>query len=317
MAYNDNRQGILLESGTNEVEFMEFVLRGQGFGINVAKVRQIIQFDPKKLSGLPNSHPAAMGVYLHRNQTIPLIDLGKILEMEGTYNTEKPLVMICEFNTKVFGFYVDGVKRIHRISWKQIQPMSKIFGARNTHIISTVTLENHEVLIIDFEYIISQLDSKSDDIFNTDETVQGVEEAEKSIRLLIVEDSNFIRNKILKSLSTAGFEYVEAFSDGREALEAIQMYIDKSKRENKALTSYFNIVITDIEMPQMDGLTLCRHIKKDLNLNEIKVVIYSSLINEEMARKCKQVGANSYISKPKISDLMDIIKKIIKQDEAA
>ncbi|MHC9544496.1 MAG: chemotaxis protein [Vulcanimicrobiota bacterium] len=302
-----DRQGILLESGTNEVEIMEFLLREQRFGINVAKVRQIIQFDSGKLSALPNSKPAAMGVYLHRNQTIPLIDLGMILDVKGAYNTVKPLVMICEFNTKVYGFYVDGVKRIHRVSWNQIQPMSDILGQRNTFIISTITLENHEVLIADLEYIISTLDPDSDSIFNTDEVIEEVKDKEKSLRLIIVEDSGFIRNKILKSLTSSGFEHVEAFSDGRQAFDAISAYVEKSKTERKSLNEYFEIIITDIEMPKMDGLTLCKLLREELNLRDTKIIIYSSLINDEMARKCKKVGADSYVSKPKITDLVNII----------
>lgn len=307
-----DRQGILLESGTNEVEIMEFLLREQRFGINVAKVRQIIQFDSGKLSALPNSKPAAMGVYLHRNQTIPLIDLGKILDVKGAYNTVKPLVMICEFNTKVYGFYVDGVKRIHRVSWSQIQPMSDILGQRNTFIISTITLENHEVLIADLEYIISTLDPDSDSIFNTDEVIEEVKDKEKSLRLIIVEDSGFIRNKILKSLTSSGFEHVEAFSDGRQAFDAISAYVEKSKTEKKSLSDFFEIIITDIEMPKMDGLTLCKLLREELNLKDTKIIIYSSLINDEMARKCKTVGADSYVSKPKITDLVNIIHDMMK-----
>jgi len=305
-----DRQGILLESGTNEVEIMEFLLREQRFGINVAKVRQIIQFDPAKLSALPNSKPAAMGVYLHRNQTIPLIDLGKILDIKGAYNTEKPLVMICEFNMKIYGFYVDGVKRIHRVSWNQIQPMSEILGQRNTYIISTITLESHEVLIADLEYIISTLDPESDSIFNTDEVIEDVRDREKSLKLMIVEDSGFIRNKIQKSLTASGFEHVEAFSDGRQAYDAITAYIEKAKSEKKKLSDYCDMVITDIEMPKMDGLTLCKLLRETLNLRDLKIVIYSSLINEEMARKCQKVGADSYASKPKITDLVNIIHDI-------
>ncbi|MGV8119390.1 MAG: chemotaxis protein [Candidatus Xenobiia bacterium LiM19] len=307
-----DRQGILLESGTNEVEIMEFLLREQRFGINVAKVRQIIQFDSGKLSALPNSKPAAMGVYLHRNQTIPLIDLGKILDIKGAYNTVKPLVMICEFNTKVYGFYVDGVKRIHRVSWSQIQPMSDILGQKNTFIISTITLENHEVLIADLEYIISTLDPDSDSIFNTDEVIEEVKDKEKSLRLIIVEDSGFIRNKILKSLTSSGFEHVEAFSDGRQAFDAISAYVEQSKTEKKSLSDFFEIIITDIEMPKMDGLTLCKLLREELNLRDTKIIIYSSLINDEMARKCKTVGADSYVSKPKITDLVNIIHDMMK-----
>ena len=128
MASKDSNQGILLETGTNEVEIIEFYLGGQSFGINVAKVKQIVQFEAKLLTEIPETHPAVLGTFLYRGSTSPLIDLNKALHREKvTQDDERTLVLVSEFNNTVNSFQIDGINRIHRISWDQLQPLSQLF----------------------------------------------------------------------------------------------------------------------------------------------------------------------------------------------
>ena len=313
IAESDERQEILLETGTNEVEILEFILRGQSFGVIVAKIKQIVQFDPEKRNGVPEAPPAMMGVYLHRDGTIPLIDLGNALHMADKNRDDKPLVMICEFNGVVCGFYIDGVRRIHRLSWTDIQPMNEMLAKQSSCIISSVNIDKSEVLIVDLEHIISlmgivQGPAVLDEPVSTDTTT-------REMRIILAEDSNFIRHQMLQILRAGGYSQVMDFPNGQAAYEAISGHIQKAAEEKRPVTDFFNFVITDIEMPQMDGLTLCRLIKENSASAGVPVAIYSSLINEQMEIKCKQVGADYHLCKPQLADLMAMIRKHLNEEK--
>lgn len=301
----EERQEILLESGTNEVELLEFVLRNQSFGVNVAKIKQIIQYEPERRSSIPEAPESMMGVYLYREGTIPLIDLGTALHMSNTSRDEKPLVMVCEFNGIVCGFYIDGVRRIHRLSWTDIQPMSEMLAKQSSCIISSVNIDKTEVLIVDLEHIIAALGIAGKPV--QDQPVE-TEKAASSIRILLAEDSNFIRTQMIQILRAGGYSNVLDFPNGQAAYDAVKAALAKSAAEKRPISEFFNFVITDIEMPQMDGLTLCRLLKENPVTAHIPVAIYSSLINEQMEVKCKQVGADYHLCKPQLADLMAMIR---------
>ncbi|MDD2236048.1 MAG: chemotaxis protein [Kiritimatiellae bacterium] len=309
----EERQEILLESGTNEVELLEFVLRGQSFGVNVAKVKQIIQYEPERRSGIPEAPPSMMGVYLYREGTIPLIDLGISLHMANINRDEKPLVMVCEFNGVVCGFYIDGVRRIHRLSWADIQPMSEMLAKQSSCIISSVNIEKTEVLIVDLEHIIALLGIAGKPM--EDQPVES-DAVTSSMRILLAEDSNFIRTQMIQILRAGGYSNVQDYSDGQAAYDAIKDCLKKATDENRPITDFFNFVITDIEMPQMDGLTLCRLLKENPVTAGVPVAIYSSLINEQMEIKCKQVGADYHLCKPQLADLMAMIRHHLVEADA-
>jgi two-component system chemotaxis response regulator CheV len=302
------RQEILLETGTNEVEILEFILRDQSFGVNVAKIKQIVQYEPGKRNEVPESPSAMMGVYLHRDGTIPLIDLGQALHMDADDSVEKPLVLVCEFNNVICGFYIDGVKRIHRLSWKDIQPMNEMLAKRSSCIISSVNIDSEEVLIVDLEHIIAMM-GISDNSQPTEHISDEIVASDFEVRIILAEDSGFIRSQMVEFLRAGGFTNIEAFPSGQKAYDAIQKHIQESEKEKRPITDYFNFIITDIEMPQMDGLTLCRLIKEDPRLKKVPVTIYSSLINDQMQIKCKQVGADYHMCKPQLGDLMKMINK--------
>ncbi len=308
--------GILLESGTNEVEILEFVLRDQGFGVNVAKVRQIVPFEPAALSVTPDRIRGMMGMYLYRGTTVPMVDLAQVLGMDRVpATTRQPLAMVCEFNTVVTAFYVDGVNRIHRVSWDGIQPMMDILGESNSYIISSVTVEGHEVLIVDLEHIVIEMNPRLAQATRAVGAQQAAAASvtDRTIRLVMAEDSGFVRQSMLACLQPYEFLQVEACTNGQQAYDLIARHIEQARRESRPVSDFVHMVLTDIEMPQMDGLTLCKHIKTTLGQPDMPVVVYSSLINEQMARKCEAVGASAYFSKPHINELISKIMRFIEQ----
>ncbi len=304
-SYDQNNQGILLESGTNEVEILEFILNNQSFGVNVAKIKQIVQYEPDKRSELPESPDGMMGIYLLRDVTFPLINLSECLKMPVDESVEKPLVMVSEFNLTVCGFYIDGVKRIHRLSWSDIEPMNEFLAGDDSCIISSATIEENEVLIIDLEHIIAQMGIVDEDY----DSIEHVADDDGSLKIVLAEDSAFIRRQVAETLHAGGYGHVEEFSNGQDALDGILAHISQAKKDNRPITDYMEFVITDIKMPKMDGLTLCRSIKEHPITKNIPVAVYSSLITDQMAIKCKQVGANYYMCKPQLADLMKMLKR--------
>ena len=310
MGDSNTKQGILLESGTNEVEIIEFYLGTQSFGVNVAKVKQIVQFEDRLLTQVPKTHDAAIGSFQHRESTIPLIDLNLALERATDENEQRKLVLISEFNRNISGFLIDGVNRIHRISWEQLQPMSSILVHQKVPVIGSVRVDGREVLILDLEEILAEV-SPGTSFAGYEDTLSQMAKNEtaedKELKIIIVEDSSFIRESILANMKKCGFEHVNAFENGKVAYEYLNGIKDKISESGQKVKELINIVVTDIEMPQMDGLSLCKFVKGDPALKEVPVVLFSSLINDEMARKCDSVGADAYMTKPNLPGMIELI----------
>ncbi|GHS96480.1 chemotaxis protein CheV [Planctomycetales bacterium] len=307
----DRREGILLESGTNEVEIIEFYVRGQSFGVNVAKVRQLIVFEEGALSAMPNCPRAYRGVYLHRDQTMPLIDLGDALNLQAPENGKEPsLLLICSFNMSTIAFAIDGVNRIHRLSWSSFTPLNPFLSESCDSIIGSVNIDNREILITDLEQIIAEYDPKVKAMYTPEDASPetGISMSTYEQQVFMAEDSSLIRSVIDREMKRSGFVNVHIFSNGQEALNAITQLVDNCRKENKPLAGVVDVVVSDIEMPLLDGLSLCKRIKQELHL-EIPVMIYSSLIDDEMARKCVSVGADAYFSKPNIGALIEAVRK--------
>jgi two-component system chemotaxis response regulator CheV len=309
------KQGILLESGTNEIELIEFYLGSQSFGINVHKLREIIPYDEAKTTILPESPPSVVGTFLVRGNTIPLIDLNVHLRRNpGEASPDgRQVVLVCEFNRCVNGFLVDGVNQIHRISWKQIQPLSAFIGRYKPRFTGSFEIDGREILIVDLEHIVAELDPEAGLSYHAPEQVTpavaglSLEERRGQYRLLMAEDSAIIRDSIVRILHGSGYTQVSAFVDGEACYQEILTLKKSLKKDVPTLGQVFDLLISDIEMPKLDGLTLCRRIKEDGQLKHIPVIMFSSLITEQMAHHCEQVGADGYISKPQITELVTMI----------
>ncbi len=305
-------KSILLESGTNEVEIIEFYVGQQSFGINVAKVRQIIQFDETCLTEIPNSKSEIKGTYSIRGEIIGLIDLAVTLGKEQKEHIERPLILVTEFNNTVTGFLIDGVNRIHRISWDNLSSMDNIFSGESSSSIGTITIDNKEVLILDLEKILSEINPSHsvNANFNAKEISSQSKKNNSEIKLYFAEDSTFIREAMTKNLHDAGFNSLTVFTNGLDAWENLQELKEKTISEGSPINTYINIIVSDIEMPNMDGLTLCKKIKDDNILKTVPVLLFSSLVTDQMRKKAKSVGADDCVAKPDTKILIDLISQL-------
>ncbi|MBU2511487.1 chemotaxis protein [bacterium] len=301
---------ILLESGTNEAEFLEFYLGEQSFGVNVAKIVQIIQFLPESLTVIPNGPDSLLGSYLWRGQTVDLIDLNMALFRTEKQEGERDVVLVTTFNDIITAFYINGVNRIHRANWEQIQSMDQLLSNYNPRFTGTLVISGKNILLVDFEKLVFELNP---DLEKVDGTGIIEEQELQKIRngktILFAEDSGFIRKNITRFLKRAGYN-VLPFENGQKAFDAIQQYIREAQKSGIKFSDKYHALLTDIEMPQMDGLTLCRHVKKKMKL-DIPVLIFSSLIDEQMKVKCQDVGADNYIAKPRTPEMIQLVDKLV------
>ena len=304
---------ILLESGTNELEIVEFRLNSvnsqglatvQSFGINVAKVREIVRMP--QITKLPNLPPSVLGLFTLRNKLIPALDLNNYLFRQPN-NAENRKMIIAEFNKMACGFIVNDVHRIHRISWAQIEAPDTLneLNSSDSTVVGIIKFEDRNVLMIDIEKIIADIDPNSaiDGVIEIP-TVTG-----KPIAVT-AEDSATIRKMITNKLNLAGFEIV-SFNDGEAAWNYLNELSKTCKNINE-LHNKVNVIITDIEMPKMDGYTLTKNIKGDSLLSQIPVVIFSSIVSQDVLHKGKSVGADAQLTKPQIGILIETIRELLK-----
>ena len=314
------KQDILLETGTNEMEIIEFYLGTQPFGINVHKLKEIITFDQEALTVIPGSGDGMLGTLLLRGTTIPLIDLkSHIAQKEDNIQGDvRRVVLVCEFNDRINGFKVDGVNQIHRVSWEDVQPMASFIDQYRPRFTGSVNIEGREILIVDLEHIVAEFDSEANLDYeanlHSDEMVEKLPHTRERMKLMLAEDSALIRDGIEKVLNGSNYTNLEVFVDGQQCYNQI-LQIKERVAAGEELGDLLNLLITDIEMPRMDGLTLCKKIKDDPLLRDMKVIMFSSLINEQMATKCDQVGADGYATKPQIPYLVEMMDKFLEIDE--
>ncbi len=302
------KQEILLETGTNEVEIAEFIICSQSFGVNVAKIREFVPYEQVEITKIPDKHPSMLGVFLLRDRTIPLVDLKLHLGIKDTGDTPpRQVVVITDFNGMLNGFIIDSINRIYRFSWADIQPLDNYLENCAKSITGSISKDEKEILVLDLERIIDEVFPDSAMTTSSEDFVdKPQEEMREHSKLIIADDSATIRNLMLKILTTVGYKNITAYENGKDAYDGFVALKEKADSEGKDITEYVNMAVLDIEMPLMDGLTLCKRIKSELGLTQLPIVMFSSLINEQMALKCDEVGADKYITKPKIHELVKI-----------
>lgn len=292
---------ILLESGTNEIEIMEFTIAGNLFGINVAKVREILM--PSSVKPMPNSHPAIEGVFKPRDRVITVIDLPKYLNLPPSGEDERNLFIITNFNKIYVAFRVHTVVGIDRISWNAIQkPDKTIYGGENGVATGLAECEDRLVTILDFEKIVADIAPETGIQLEQIKEL-GKDQHRAKYPILVAEDSILLSKMIHAALNSAGYDTVISCNNGQEAWD----YLEKLKERSENITKDVACIITDIEMPQMDGHRLTKLVKTDSVLKQIPLVIFSSLINQEMMIKGKSLGADEQLSKPEIGHLVSVI----------
>lgn len=295
--------GILLESGTNELEILEFEVSGNHYGINVAKIREILPY--QKPTQVPNAHPSVEGIFMPRDTIITIVNLAKSLGLYESGNYEKDMYIVTNFNNLHVGFHVNRVLGIQRVSWADIsKPDATISQAGSGVATGIVKLADRLVIILDFEKIVTDI-SPETGLKMSD--VEHFSQRERNrIPILITEDSPLLSKLIHDCLIKAGYTNITTAMNGAEAWEMLSAY-------KKANTVKENVacVITDIEMPQMDGHRLTKLIKEDPELKKLPVVIFSSLVNDEMRKKGESVGADAQLSKPEIGSLVNAIDLLL------
>ncbi|MCR5687026.1 MAG: chemotaxis protein [Lachnospiraceae bacterium] len=295
---------ILLENGTNELEILEFKLGNNSYGINVAKIREIITYQP--VTPVPNAHPSVEGIFMPRDKMITAISLKNAIQM-GDEEHNDGLFIITNFNKLDVAFHVDRVMGIHRVNWTEIiRPDATVNNEVEGVSTGIVKFDDRLVIILDFEKIVSDISPETGLRMNE---IEGLGQRDRNeVPILIAEDSHLLNKLISDALTAAGYINVKRTEDGLQAWN----YILDAKNDG-ALDERVQLVITDIEMPQMDGHRLTHMIKTDDALKNIPVVIFSSLVNEEMRVKGEALGADAQLSKPEIGNLVLLIDKLISE----
>lgn len=298
----EDYKGILLESGTGEVEILEFIVQGKRYAINVVKVKEILRIED--VNKIPNPNPAIAGISLVRGEVISVIDMKYVLEKEQMPEGGR-MTLLCEFNKIKVAFSVDEVVGIHRIKWEQLQKPDSII--ENTIVIGNINYNNRILLLLDFEKIVMDISPET-----------GISQAridkldskpERALKKIVLSDDSPLIRKLLKDVLTkAGYTNMTFFNDGKEALDYIQGL--KEKLEENMFTA-IDLLVTDIEMPVMDGHTLTRTIKEDKVMKKLPIIIFSSLITGDLLHKGYSVGADAQMSKPEIGHLIELIDSLV------
>ncbi len=302
-----SQSNILLEVGTNELEVVEFTLDERipaqespysgHYAVNVAKVLEIIRLP--KITELPHvSNPAVLGAFNLRSSIIPLVDLSIWLGKTKAEDGEGK-VIVTEFNSVVTAFLVSGVNRIHRINWQEVEsPGPYLTSFSSDCITGVINLEKRIVFVLDLEKIVADLNPELALHMDQDlEQHQG-----KAYKAIIADDSSLIRNMLRDLLEKAGF-VVETNTHGQELWNRLQELRQLARNNAVPLTDYVQVIIADIEMPTMDGLTLCKKIKEDQELKQLPVILFSSLVTDKLRHKGQAAGADDQISKPEVTQL--------------
>lgn len=300
----EEQKGILLESGTNELEVIVFQVATGIFGINVMKVREIIQ--APFVTSMPNSHPHIEGIIRLRDEVLTVVNLTKVLGFPPSENPDQDKLIVSELNQIKVAFRVQGVSRIHRISWEQIEKPTELSQGLENATTGVVKMDDQMILLLDFEKIV--VDINPDKGINVKQ-VQTLGKRERSNKKIVVaEDSAMLRKLLHETLAEAGYDQVTFFDDGKEAWAYLEFL---KQDENHTIENEVQLIITDLEMPKMDGHHLTKRIKSDERLQSIPVIIFSSLITDDLYHKGKGVGADGQISKPEIVKLIEMIDELV------
>lgn len=294
-----NQPDILLESGTNELEVLVFNLAGQSFGVNVAKVREVIL--PVKATASPDRPNAVKGMFNLRGKVLPLVDLYeyfKYTPREEACSDDRRII-VTEFNGQMSAFLVDAVEQIHRMSWQNVREVPSMLEGKNHVAVTGVTeIDDRLILMLDFESIVDRI--SLNDQLHIKDVENPLDIDRRSKRIFFAEDSLFIGKLMIDLLHNCGYTQAQLFRNGGLAWDAL----NELKREGSPLP---DLLITDIEMPQMDGFALTRSIKDDSVLSDIPVILFSSLITPDTLHKGQQVGALKQMNKPQLRELIEIV----------
>jgi two-component system chemotaxis response regulator CheV len=301
----------ILKTGQNELEIIDFRIyedRDEGLyewilGVNVAKVREVLR--TPSLTKIPNMPPQVEGMAEIRGELIPVISLAKWMGINEPVERKKYLLFM-EFLREKVGIIIHRPNRIRRISWKDIKKAPEVINQRlNGRITGVVEVEDGLLLILDFEGILNDMNLLY--VFNLPQE-QEKKEAKRKLKILVAEDSSIARKIIKDILESAGHEVILTES-GKQAWEKLQQIYNEATSYRKSVKDFIDVVLTDIEMPEMDGLTLTNLIKNTAGFLNLPVIVNTTLSDEANQQKAKSVGADDYLVKFDAKHLLELVEK--------
>jgi len=304
-----------LKVGSNEMELVDFrIFKQEGdsiyegiYGINVSKVREIIHIP--KLTELPGTPEYIEGIFDLRDVVIPVVNLAKWMGVEQPAEAEKNArIIITEFNNILIGFVVHDAKRIRRISWNDIEPASFMGGngdMDSSKITGVTKIEDDNVLLIlDLESVVQDLGLYEPEL----DEMANDELSQFNGLALILDDSSTARKIVKEALIKMGFNVVEA-KDGQEGIEKLDEIYAMYGTE---IASNLKIIISDVEMPRMDGFHFAANVKDDGRFNEIPIVFNSSISDHFSEMRGKEAGAEGYLVKFQGSQFYDEVARVVR-----
>lgn len=303
---------ILLDAGTNEAEILVFRVGDQYYGVNVAKVREVHTIE--QTTFLPRFPESVDGVIRVREAVVPAVDLHRYLWGESPEpNARDDRHLLLEFNNRLIAFRVCAVDRVHRVSWEAIHPVPHGLGF-DVPMTGIFLLEDNIILVLDFESIGVKL-GLSGGLNYSRQAASETDSQFTQCPLIVADDSALIRNMLRDALEQAGYENVQVCEDGQEAWECLQRIAEENTPES--LHESLAALVTDVEMPRMDGFRLTKEIREHPILKDLPVILFSSLVSKDNEKKGRQVGATAQISKPKYdelsSTLVSVLESVISQ----
>ncbi len=303
-----NKSNILLELGTNELEFIEFKIDQAWYGLNVAKVREIIL-----LSGsikAANMHPSVEGIFDHRGEIIPLINLASWLEMPQSESPEKDKILICEINNTVFGFRVHHISRIQRVSWDDLESPQSIIASSVSAITGVIKQKDKLILMMDVERVINDIEPNAELKIKAVKNIHNINR--QGVKIYFADDSPMIRSIVKDMFTESGYKKIDISKNGRELLNKLLEIKRACRDSKKPLNKYIDLMITDLEMPRIDGMFLIKRVREDIILSELPIIVFSSISDKQIQVKTKKLGANYHVAKPKVEELIFTIDELIR-----
>ncbi len=294
---------VLLDVGTGELEVIVFVVNNNRYCMNVLKAREIVPLNNVRPS--TDSNKSILGITNVRDKVMTIIDLSYILDKKVTEKEDKKMALVCEFNRKQMMFAVDNIEGIRRVKWAEINKPDQLL--KGSFSVGNILTEEGILLMLDFEKIITDM-SKEENPYEKGRKEVINNTARESKKIYMADDSKTIRTLLQSVLEAAGYKNIHTFDNGQEVLDALYIlkaqYGEEYKKE-------VDILITDVEMPILDGHTVTKTIKEDMVLSNLPVILFSSLISDELYHKGESVGADAQITKPSINELVETIDRFV------
>lgn len=280
-----------LRSGSNELKVLEYTVRGETYGINILKVSRVLA-DMPAFCEVPDAHPAVRGVFNDHERVIPVLDLGLFLGGQATDLSKRYRVIVTEFFGTLNSFLVDNVEAVHTVRWEQVMDAQGVMSVgNNPYVISIVQpTEEQMILLLDYETIIIELTPQQ--LRREQSQAEAIAIEGAGAKVLVAEDSSSVRNMLNLELQERGFEVVIA-RDGREAVELV--------RENPDI----QMIVSDVEMPNLDGLAFTKQIKDNPETAHIPIIVYSSIGDIGMKERARYLKAEEHITKLNLEELFE------------